>query len=49
MCSYVRFTNCFRVTFSEAPRIAQCTFDLPLTLICRGCAPVKQAEYKVQS
>ena len=33
--------------FLDAPRVVQCTFDLPLSLICFGCAPVKQAQHKV--
>eukprot|EP00795_Rhopilema_esculentum_P013477 gene13477-4356_t len=32
---------------SESPRIVQCSFDLPLSLICQGCAPVKQAQHKL--
>jgi len=34
-------------TNSDAPRVVQCTFDLPLSLICFGCAPVKQAQHKL--
>eukprot|EP00794_Sanderia_malayensis_P017473 gene17473-19220_t len=34
-------------TNSDVPRIAQCSFDLPLSLVCRGGPPIKQAEYKL--
>lgn len=34
-------------TMSDAPRISQCEFELPLCLVCRGCQPVKNAVCKL--
>ncbi|XP_006823784.2 protein PTHB1-like [Saccoglossus kowalevskii] len=34
-------------TPSGAPRITQTKFDLPLSLICKACTPVKNAQHKI--
>ncbi|XP_028409077.1 protein PTHB1-like [Dendronephthya gigantea] len=35
------------ITLSEAPRVCQCEFELPVVLVSKGCPPVKNAVCKL--